>query len=57
MTTEKLIKDIAKQYARLEDIKIYRIISGEFDLRKDGELDMRFKKNKRLREEDLKNDN
>ncbi|MFW6130466.1 MAG: hypothetical protein ACOC56_04705 [Atribacterota bacterium] len=35
-----------REYAKIIDRRIYRIISGEFKLRKDGELDRRFKENR-----------
>lgn len=40
------IMEIAKEYAKQVDKRIYRIISGKFKLRNDGELDMRFNENK-----------
>jgi hypothetical protein len=37
---------LSEEFAERVDTKIYEIISGEFKLRKDGELDRRFKENK-----------
>ena len=42
----KIFKDFSKKIAEAVDTRIYRIISGKFKLRNDGELDMRFKENK-----------
>jgi hypothetical protein len=37
---------LSEEYAERVDTGIYRIISGEFKLKKDGELDRRFKENR-----------
>lgn len=39
------IQNLANKIIEQVDTKIYRIISGKFKIRKDGELDMRFKEN------------
>lgn len=45
VTYAEFINTIAQEVADKVDEKIYRILSGKFKLRKDGELDMRFKDN------------
>lgn len=44
-TRALVIEEIAEKVAEAVDLRIYRIISGKFKLRNDGELDMRFKEN------------
>ncbi len=38
-------EEMAQKVAEAIDLRVYRIISGKFKIRKDGELDMRFKEN------------
>jgi len=56
MKNKNYLMDIAKKYAEQVDTRIYRIFSGKFKLRRDGELVMRFNENKKIKAEELKNE-